>query len=141
MRHELAMMRRGIDDPERRTMVKLIFCLRRRPGMTREEFQRYWRDTHASLVEERAPLLGIRRYVQLHTADAAGLHEAFRDRNGGSPEPYDGVAEIWFDSLDSLTTADEAALRAGGELLADEGSFIDLPNSPMFVGAEHVVIG
>ena len=34
-------------------MIKLVFCLRRKPGMTREEFQRYWREQHASLVADR----------------------------------------------------------------------------------------
>jgi hypothetical protein len=28
-------------------MIKLVFTLRRREGITREEFQRYWREQHA----------------------------------------------------------------------------------------------
>src|SRR5919112_4185036 len=48
-------------------VVKLVFCLRRRGDLSREEFQRYWRETHAPLVRERSPVLGIRRYVQVHT--------------------------------------------------------------------------
>ena len=83
-------------------MWKLTFCLRRRPGMSVEEFQRYWRETHAPLVAERAATLGIRRYVQTHTTDLDGVHAAFQARNDGSPEPFDGVAELWFDSLDDL---------------------------------------
>jgi acyl-CoA dehydrogenase len=31
-------------------MVKLIFCLHRRPELSREQFQAYWRDRHAPLV-------------------------------------------------------------------------------------------
>ena len=27
-------------------VIKLVFCLRRRDGMTLEEFQRYWREDH-----------------------------------------------------------------------------------------------
>ncbi len=80
-------------------MIKLTFCLRRRPDLSIEEFHHYWRDTHAPLVAARADVLGIRRYVQVHTADHPGLHEAFRRRNDGAPEPYDGVAELWFDDL------------------------------------------
>ena len=58
-------------------MYKLTFCLRRKHGMSVEEFQRYWRNTHAPLVAARAETLGIRRYVQAHTADRdvlAGHH-------------------------------------------------------------------
>ncbi|MEM9561982.1 MAG: EthD domain-containing protein [Actinomycetota bacterium] len=121
-------------------MYKLTFCLRRRPDLTREEFQTYWRETHAALVADRAGPLRIRRYVQVHTEDVPGLHAAMQRRNGGSPEPFDGIAEIWVDSIDDLA-ADEPALRvAGAELLTDERNFIDLPNSPMFVTREHVIV-
>jgi len=122
-------------------MIKLTFCLRRRPGMAQEEFQRYWRTAHAALVAERAEVLGIRRYVQLHTADLPGLHESLQGRNGGAPQPYDGVAELWFDSLDDFVAGGPEKKQASGELLADERNFIDLPNSPMWLGEEHVVVG
>ena len=122
-------------------MYKLTFCLRRKAGMSREEFQRYWRETHAPLVDARAELLGIRRYVQVHTADLDGLHAAFRARNGGAPEPYDGVAELWFDDLDAIATDDPARRQASAELLEDERRFIDLPSSPMWIAYEHPVVG
>ncbi len=121
-------------------MYKLTFCLRRRPDLTNEEFRAYWRNTHADLVAERAGPLRIRRYVQVHTEDLPGLHEAMRRRNGGAPEPYDGIAEIWVDSIDDLTSDDPALRAAGAELLADERNFIDLANSPMFVTTEHVIV-
>ena len=81
-------------------MVKLIFCLRRLPHLSREEFQNYWLETHGPLVRERAAAIGARRYVQLHTRYDemnAGL-QASR----GGPEPYDGVAELWFESVDAI---------------------------------------
>ena len=122
-------------------MIKLTFCLRRLPGMTREAFQRYWRGTHAALVAERADVMRIRRYVQVHTADLPGLHKSLQTRNGGAPEPYDGVAELWFDSLDEIGGGDPAKQQAAAELLADERNFIDLVNSPMWLAEEHVVVG
>jgi uncharacterized protein (TIGR02118 family) len=122
-------------------MIKLTFCLRRKPGMSLEEFQRYWRETHAPLVAERAETLGIRRYVQVHTSDLSQLHAALQARNGGAPEPFDGVAELWFDSLDDIASDDPAVQRAAAELLADERNFIDLPRSPMWIAQEHVIVG
>lgn len=120
-------------------MVKVTYCLRRREGMTWDEFSRYWSDVHAPLVEARAALLGIRRYVQVRTADAPQLHDALQRRNGGSPAPFDGIAELWFDSIDDFArpTSDEAR-RAAVELLEDERNFIDLASSPMWVGQESV---
>jgi len=35
-------------------MVKLVFCLTRLPHLSREEFQRYWRERHGPLVRESA---------------------------------------------------------------------------------------
>ena len=122
-------------------MIKLTYCLRRRPDLTWEEFSRYWRDVHAPLVAERAEVLGIRRYVQLRTVQVPGLHAAFQARNGGSPEPFDGVAELWFDSLEAIATTSDEAARASAELLEDERNFIDLPNSPIWFGEEWVVVG
>lgn len=123
-------------------MIKLTYCLRRKPGMTWEEFSTYWRETHAPLVAARAEVLGIRRYVQLRTVQAPELHAAYRARNGGSPEPFDGVAELWFDDLDSMLAArGDDATNAGQELLEDERNFIDLPNSPLWLGNETEVVG
>ncbi len=121
-------------------MIKLVFCLRRRPEMTAEEFQQYWRGKHAALVEARAKVLGIRRYVQTHTADLPGLHRSLQQRNDGAPAPYDGVAELWFDSLESIGSDDPARRKAAAELLADERNFIDLPNSPMWFAREYVIV-
>ena len=121
-------------------MIKLVFALRRRPELSLEEFQTYWRDTHAALVAERAEVLKIRRYVQVHTADLDGLHAAFQQRNGGAPAPFDGVAELWFDSLDELGGDDPAGRQAQAELLADEANFIDLANSPMWMSHENEVL-
>src|SRR5512140_2989621 len=106
-------------------MIHLVFCLRRSPHLSRTEFQRYWREQHAVLVRAQAPALGIRRYVQAHTvehpiAEAAG---ALR----GAPEPYDGVAELWFDGEEMLTRMQSAeAVEASRLLLEDEQRFIDL---------------
>lgn len=121
-------------------MIKLVFALRRRPELSLQEFQTYWRETHAPLVAARADVLQIRRYVQVHTTDLPGLHAAFQRRNGGAPAPFDGVAELWFDNLDALDGDDPAVRQAQAELLADEANFIDLANSPMWMSEEHEIV-
>ncbi len=122
-------------------MVKLVFCLTRKDGMSREEFQAYWRDTHAPLVARHAATLGIQRYVQVHTASTP-IDDALRTGRGG-PEPYDGVAELWWESVTAMAAAatSEAGTAASWELLEDERRFIDLTRSPLFFGEENDVVG
>jgi uncharacterized protein (TIGR02118 family) len=121
-------------------VIKIVFCLRRRPDLSREEFQTYWATQHAPLVQSHAAALGIRRYVQVHSIDDAISLAVAGSRH--SPEPFDGVAELWLDSLDALFTAgsSDAGRAAGAALLEDERRFIDLARSPLFLSEEHVVI-
>ncbi len=121
-------------------MVRLTFCLRRAAHLTWQEFSDYWRDVHAPLVASHAEVLQIRRYVQVRTLDDPPLQEALRARSG-SPAPFDGVAELWLDSLDSLRPSTPEAKAASAALRADERRFIDLPASPIFVGDELLVVG
>ncbi len=122
-------------------MIKLVFTIRRREGMTRDEFQRYWRNEHAELVWRHAEVLRIRRYVQTHARDTA-VDEALAGSRGSEPRHYDGVAELWWDSVDDLVEASssEEGQIAANALLEDERRFIDLPTSPIWLGEENVVI-
>lgn len=122
-------------------MIKLTFALVRRPELTREAFQAYWRETHGPLVASVKDVLRIRRYVQLHSLPAE-LSAPLRAERGG-PEGYDGVAQLWWDSFEDLrrNAEDEEARAAGRLLLEDERRFIDLARSPLWWGEEHVVVG
>jgi uncharacterized protein (TIGR02118 family) len=122
-------------------MIKLTFCLHRLPSLSRDEFQHYWHEKHAPLVAKHRAALCIRRYVQLHTA-ATAFNDAIREGRS-APEGYDGVAELWWDSLDDIQTATATpeGRAAGLELLEDERKFIDLPRSPLFFGTEKLIFG
>ena len=121
-------------------MIKLTFCLKRKPGMSLAEFQDYWLNQHGPLVRSLADVLKIRRYIQMHSTDDP-LNAAMAAARG-TPEGYDGVAELWFDSLDTFRdNARSPEARAANQTLAeDEAKFIDLANSPVWVGEEHVII-
>jgi len=122
-------------------MIKLTFCLHRVAGMSREAFQKYWFEKHAPLVKSHRAALRIRRYVQCHSMTTA-FNEAIRDGRG-APEMYDGVAELWWDSLDDLTAATTSpeGQAAGLALLDDERKFIDLARSPLWFGEEKTIVG
>jgi uncharacterized protein (TIGR02118 family) len=97
-------LEKGILRIGRRHMVKMVAFFKRKPGMSVEAFQSYWRTTHAGIVLK---MPGIRRYVQSHT-----LLNGYRK---GEPA-YDGVAEVWFDDtkvMRALAQSPEyAAVRA-----------------------------
>ena len=118
-------------------MIKLVFCLRRRDDLSREEFQRYWREQHGPLVRSHAEALGIRRYVQVHSIDDEISLAIAGER--GSPQPYDGVAELWFDDI-------EGANRAFNEprylevVRPDELKFVDLERCVSMLTEEFAVI-
>ena len=121
-------------------MIKLVFCLKRRPELSREQFQTYWRETHGPLVRERAKAIGALRYVQVHTS-FDDLNEGLRQTRGGPPA-FDGVAELWFADRKALETSftEDDARRAGSELLEDEKNFIDLAQSPIWLAEEHEIV-
>lgn len=92
-------------------MIKVIEVVKRRPGMSVEDFRHHWRHVHGPIV---ARVPGLRRYVQSPTR-LGGY------RNG---EPaFDGIAEVVFDDKAAL-----AAMMSSPELAAakaDEPNFID----------------
>ena len=122
-------------------MIKLTFCLIRLPHLSREAFQDYWRNTHGPLVASVAETLKIRRYVQLHSLAPAASDGLRASRE--APEDYDGVAELWFDSLEVVVENGRRpeAQAAGALLLEDERRVIDLSKSPLWWGEEKVVVG
>ena len=122
-------------------MLKLTFCLRRLPDFSIGEFQSYWRGSHADLVRRHAAALRIRRYTQSHTFADGRLAPVIESR-GGHVDAYDGVAELWWDSLEDLLDAMSSpeGRLAGSALLDDEATFIDLSNSPLFFSDEHVIV-
>ena len=120
-------------------MLKLTFCLRRLPPLSLAEFQDYWLNKHGPLVKSLQPALGMVRYVQLHRLPG-DLADGMR-RVRGAPEPYDGVAELWWESEEIYRAArrNPEAREAGRELLVDEAKFIDLPRSPLWLNREEVI--
>jgi uncharacterized protein (TIGR02118 family) len=119
-------------------MIRIVFLLRRKPEMSRKDFQKYWLERHGPLAARYAVTLNILRYVQSHTIEDP-LNDALPGKRGNMLEPYDGVAEIWYSSREDLVEAfsRKEAQSAGEKLLEDERRFIDLPNSPLWLAHEY----
>lgn len=121
--------------------LKIVFCLRRLPTLSPDEFYRYWLENHGPLVRRHAAALRIRRYSQGHTFTDPRIEPAV-DARGCLTPPYDGVAEVCWDSVEELVEAASTpeGRAAGRALLEDERRFIDLPNSSLFYVREHQIL-
>ena len=106
-------------------MIKLVYCFRKKWGLTDREFSRYWHEVHGPLG---ARIPGLRRLVQSHPHRAA--ESEYR------PE-FDGMAELWFDDMAALSRA--RASREWAESTADESNFIDPDYVAIFVTEEKEV--
>lgn len=111
-------------------MIKLIVLVKRKQGMSSEEFHRYWNETHGSVV------LGVpefkrhlRRYVQSHTMEGANL-----DFPSG-PSQFDGAAELYFDDVESMNRAFNEP-RYLEVVRPDEQKFLDLDACQLMVTQE-----
>jgi EthD domain-containing protein len=121
-------------------MIRLVYLMRRKAGMSLSDFSAYWRDEHGPLVASHQARLGILRYVQAHRDLAAEeADELARATRGRMEPPYDGAAEVWWASEEALVAAGstEAGRRAGAELLADEARFVELTSSPLWLAHEY----
>ncbi len=94
-------------------MIKVFALIPRKDGVSIERFHTHWRDVHAPLARR---IKTIRRYAQSH---------ALRTSVDGLPASiYEGVAEVWFDDLETALgmAADPDYINGAG---ADEPNFID----------------
>jgi len=117
-------------------MVKLIVLMRRKPSLSEAEFHRYWREEHArTVVSVKEFARYLRKYVQWHTVKDFAMW--------GTPglAPFDGVAELWFDSMDDLNKALNEP-RYLEVVRTDEAKFMDLPNcQPLIMEKVPIIDG
>ena len=120
-------------------MIKLVYCVRKRQELPDEEFHRYWLEQHGPLVRSFAEAIHARKYVQSHTVQPE-LNAAIARSRGLSPA-YDGVTEVWWDSIAEYRAGFETAegQQARDRLIADESTFIDFSQSRSFLTEEHVI--
>ena len=95
-------------------MVKVFYLLKRKRGMSAEEFHTYWRDVHGPLFWNcTGAQRHVLRYEQHHVAPASGASAAL-----------DGISVFWFESVDAIDAlhADPEFL---GEVIPDGQHFLD----------------
>jgi uncharacterized protein (TIGR02118 family) len=114
-----------LDGERRRGMIKVMFMIKRKPGLTVADFREHWLKVHAPIaLEEMKP----RRYVQCHTIDSV--------YNFCEPQ-WDGIGHLWFDDAEAAERKMAAAARSKA-LAEDRDKFIGRSLN-LFV-IEHILI-
>ena len=108
-------------------MIKQFTLVTRKPGLTREEFNRHWKEIHGPIFAK-AP--GLKRYVQNHYVEIPG-----RDYLA------DGIVETWFDDMDAQQNL-KAWIDSGEakELMDDAAKFLDGSKETVWFTEEHEMI-
>jgi len=113
-------------------LVKVSCFVSRRPDRTHDELVHYWTQVHAKMLDKPMPgLPEVHRYIQLHPLRG--------ELNGLVSAPYDGVAEIWFETFDqavgALTSEHYKAVIA-----KDEENFLDRSKTVFLFSNERVIV-
>jgi uncharacterized protein (TIGR02118 family) len=107
-------------------MIKLVYCISKKPGLTDEGFFHYWKEIHGPIG---ARIPGLRKLVQNHTTV---------ETNQMWSADYDGMGELWFDDMKSLMKArNTAEWNASTE---DGENFIDHSKVAFFITEEHEIV-
>ena len=121
-------------------MIRMVFALRRKSGMSVADFQEHLVRKYGPLMASFGDVLGARKYVQSVTLDGDPAHAGWIKSRGSEMEPsYDAVSEVWWDTLDKLsaTLSSSEGKEAWAALLAEEQKFIDHANSPLWLAHEY----
>jgi uncharacterized protein (TIGR02118 family) len=107
-------------------MIKLVYCITKKPGWTDEEFFDYWERIHGPIG---ARIPHLRKLVQSHRIPISG--------DSRLPD-FDGMAELWFDDMDGLLAARESEEWTISS--EDEANFIDPSRVAYFISQERVIL-
>lgn len=108
-------------------MVKVLALIPQRPDISREEFHSHWLAPHGEMA---CGIDTLRAYVQCHRVrpGVPGLPEA----------DYEGIAEVWFDDVETAAAMGEHPVYAE-QVQPDEANFIDGERLAFVFADEHVV--
>ncbi len=107
-------------------MIKLVYCITRKPGLSPEEFSDYWLNKHGPIG---ARIPGLRKFVQSRAISVPG--------DAAAPD-FDGMVELWFDDAAALLAARRC--EEWKAATADEVHFVDPGRTAYFVTEEREIL-
>ena len=113
-------------------MVRLTCLLRRKPGLTPEEFHEHWRTVHGPLI----PALQCGSYVVRYEQHPRPMSDYSAGDDGG----FDGVTVQWFENMDGYNA--HMAAPDFSVMWKDVESFLDTDRLHFIVTEEpRLMIG
>jgi uncharacterized protein (TIGR02118 family) len=108
-------------------MIKVISVVYKKPDISREDFYRYWKDTHGPLVAQALP--GMKKYVQNHLIQVPGY-----EYEG------DGLIETWYDDVNAFQQDMAFTRRTEAKALgADAAKILEVGKLKIWIVEEHVI--
>lgn len=115
-------------------MYKLIVFAKKKPGMSQEEFAKYWYEVHGKLIVDKFPdriKALIVKYAQYPVVQIPG-----------HPQPYDGAAEFTFRDWDAYRTFSKFMVSDESKIFRDDlPNYNDMSTSAWIITEEKVVLG
>ncbi len=106
-------------------MVKVMFLVKSKPGVSREEFCRHYEEVHVPLALKCFPT--FKRYVRNYVVTLPDAEEP----------GFDCITEIWFDNMEACQeTVDLWGSEAGQAIREDEETFMDRDKTVSFLVEE-----
>jgi hypothetical protein len=139
-------------------LIRVTVCVKRKKGMTEEEFNKYWAYTHGPLATAWLLRCGILRYVQVchatklffrsnthkpnqyhTTSEHKVLAKKMSEAVGRPLLEYDGMGDFWVRKYEDFESAflDEEYQE---KIRPDELKLIDMDSIAVTVGVEYVAI-
>jgi len=117
--------------------VKGTFLSKRRPGSSAEEYLKYWRGTHADIIQAQQDFFAfVRAYVQNHFVP--GSFVTLEGRALPQEDAFDGSPQMWFDRPEDLY----GAFATDGyhkHIKEDEKVLVKVGCSQSFIAREHPI--
>ena len=116
-------------------MIEVVYCMRRKAGMSSQAFLAHWEGVHVPIVL--ANLTALRLALYQRTVPLGHPYSARVERRRVMLEPYDGIARLAWASEEDMRHAfeSEEGLAVQRVLAQDEANFMDLAASCRCIAA------
>ncbi|KIW99161.1 uncharacterized protein Z519_00824 [Cladophialophora bantiana CBS 173.52] len=122
-------------------VLRVSMYLKRKPGLTEEQFNHYWSHVHGPLVRPLVEKYGILKYTQYHTSSTVqeATMDAWPELKALDVTPYDGVAEFIVKDIDGIKKSRDDPFFIQ-RVRPDEENFFDVKGMAWTIGWEEVYV-
>ena len=117
-------------------MIKFVQCVRRKPGLSKQEFGEHWTE-YCKQIRAIADASSGQRCVFSRSLAVEQNLDIIQER--GTKAPYDGMVEVWWERGNDIVAFLDSG--SGDKVIDDlrraQEAFMDLPNCTFFFASEE----